>query len=49
MKRKGSGKRPLDRLRRKGGDNIKTDFIEILCKEKHWVELARDRMRCATF
>lgn len=34
VKRKGSGKRPIDWSKRKQGDNIKMDFIEILCKEK---------------
>lgn len=49
VKRKGSGKRLLDRSRRKRRYNIKMDFIEILCKEKLWFQLARDRVRCAAF
>jgi hypothetical protein len=45
--RKPEGKRPLDRPRRRGKDNIKANFLEVGCVGMDWIELAqvRDRWR----
>jgi len=40
---KSEGKRPLERPRRRWGDNIKIDLQEVGCGGMDWIELARDR------
>jgi len=39
------GNRPLGKLRRRWGDNIKMDLQEVGCKGMDWIELAQDRDR----
>ena len=43
---KPEGKRPLERLRRRWYDNIKTDLQEVGCGGIDWIELAQDRDSC---
>ena len=42
---KPEGKRPLGRLRRRWGDNIKMDLQEVVGGWEDWMELAQDRDR----
>jgi hypothetical protein len=42
---KPEGKRPLERLRRRWEDNIKTDLQEVGCAVIDWIELPQDRGR----
>jgi hypothetical protein len=37
------GKRPLERTRRRGEDNIKMDLREIGWGDMDWIDLAQDR------
>jgi hypothetical protein len=40
---KSEGKRPLERLRRRWVDNVKTDLRWIVCGGMDWIDLAEDR------
>jgi len=40
---KPEGKRPLGRLRRRWGDNIKMDLQKVGCGGIEWIELDEDR------
>ena len=42
---KPQGRRPLGRLRRRWGYNIKMDLQEVGCGGLDWIELAQDRDR----
>jgi hypothetical protein len=42
---KSEGKRPLRRIRRRWGDNIKMDFQDVGGGGGDWMELAQDRKR----
>ena len=39
------GKRPLERPRRRGENNIKIDIQEVGCRVMDWIELAKDTDR----
>jgi len=41
-KRKPEDKRPLERVNRKWGDNIKIDFKETESERGYWIQLAQD-------
>jgi hypothetical protein len=43
--RKPEGKRLLGRSRRRWGDNIKMDLLQVRCGGVDWIELAQDRDR----
>ena len=45
---KPEGKRPLERLRRRWVDNIRTDLQEVGCGYVDWIGLAQDRDRWRT-
>ena len=40
---KPEGKKPLERPRHRGEDNIKMDFREVGCDPGEWIDLAEDR------
>ena len=40
---KPKGKRPLGRPRCRWEDNMKMDFMELLCDPRDWIDLAGDR------
>jgi hypothetical protein len=42
---KPEGKRPLERLRRRRGDIIKTDFQEVGCEDMDWIDVAQGKDR----
>ena len=42
---KPEGKRPLGRLRRRWGHNIKLDVQDLGCGGMDWIELAQDKDR----
>jgi hypothetical protein len=42
---KPEGKRPLRRVGRRWGDNIKTELQELKCGDIDWIELAQDMER----
>jgi len=42
---KPEGERPLGRLRRRWGDNIKMELQEVGCRGIDWMELAKDTDR----
>jgi hypothetical protein len=43
------GERPLERPRRRWGDNIKLGLREIGIDEANWVQLAQDRVHWRAF
>jgi hypothetical protein len=42
---KPEGRRPLGRLRRRWGNNIKMDFQNVVCEGMDWIEVPQDRDR----